>query len=75
MTMVHYCTKESDGTVHVTNRVGPQVGHHHVHTQHDFEHWWDGVRASTKNEIIWLPAGRPCDCATTTDLTPAAPQA
>ncbi len=62
LTMVHYCTREADGTIHVTNMVGPHTGQHHVHTAEDFENWQSKVRHNTMNEIKWITTSEKCDC-------------
>ena len=56
--MTFYCTKESDGTIHVQNAVMGMMGQHHVHTQADFDRWAADIDNSS---IQWLDCG-PCDC-------------
>ena len=59
MDMTFYCTKESDGTIHVQNAVMGMMGQHHVHTQDDFDVWSKG----SEDSIEWLTGDcDPCAC-------------
>lgn len=64
-TMTHYVTRNSDGSVHVTNAVGGMIGQHHVHTEDDFRDWADGregVKPISPDAIKPLQATADCDC-------------
>jgi hypothetical protein len=56
--MTFYCTRETDGTIHVQNVVMGHLGQHHAHDPEDFERWKAGIAES---QIVWLDAA-PCDC-------------
>ena len=59
MDMTFYCTKESDGTIHVQNAVMGMMGQRHVHTQEDFDKWAKG----NEDSIQWMaPDLGDCDC-------------
>ena len=56
-TMIHYVSRDQDGTVHVTNAVCGHIGQHHVHTPEGFESWkYEG--AVTEE----LGSTKDCDC-------------
>lgn len=69
MHMTYYCQQNPDGTIHVTNQVGPHTGQHHVHTQAGFDRWAADV---SKSAIDWatLRTCNPCDCTRQVDLYP-----
>lgn len=57
--MTFYCSKESDGTIHVQNAIMEMMSQHHVHTLASFKAWTDRLRVE-ESSIEWLPG--PCDC-------------
>ena len=61
--MFHYCVKQPDGTIHVTNMVGPYEGQHHIHTgRRSFNYWARNVEAA---KIKWMKTTKPCTCGQT----------
>lgn len=60
--MTFYCTKETDGTIHVQNAIMGMMGQHHVHTPEDFDRWKADIDGGS---IDWLSLDKitaPCDC-------------
>ena len=59
--MMHYCQRQADGTIHVTNQIGPYTGQHHIYSQADFDEWASKV---SEKAIDWdtLKDCHPCDC-------------
>ena len=59
--MTHYCQRNPDGLIHVTNMVGGMTGQHHVHGEAEFKKWSENISESA---IDWesLKSCEPCDC-------------
>lgn len=64
-TMTHYVSRNSDGSVHVTNAVAGMIGQHHVHTEGGFRDWADGGEGSrpiSPEAIKPMEGVTDCDC-------------
>lgn len=66
--MIHYTTRNSDGSVHVTNFVAAFEGQHHVHTAKDFTEWAKGA-----GKIREVQATNDCECGLTIGETREGP--
>ena len=62
LTWVYYCTRNADGTIHVTNTCGPKLGQHHVHDPDGFTAWQNASPAIPASSIEWLTGTTDCDC-------------
>lgn len=67
MKMVFYASRNTDGTIHVTNTLGMHTGQHHVHDEESWQQWLagnpeKGIGPVDESAVVWLEDVRDCDC-------------